>query len=545
MSFSPLYFDALTRIGPRPSKSARQPWNLNSLIEDMEHASISAALVQSILSVRYDPIYSNRELSRQLEEFDQLFPVWNLLPHGAGESPEPAELEKMLADQPVAALSIHPNTNGWDALSDSSRELFAWLEDAGRPVLMGRSEFGKYGELETLLQRFPRLPLILTDASWREQRQVLPLVRRFKNLHLCFNEFQVNYGIEDLVEFGCEDQLLFGSNAPVMSAGAHRTYVDYAEVTPEVKTKIASGNLLRLLKLSQPPHEFINPDEDVLMREARQGLPLSAPVIDMHMHILHEGLNGVGATLRMSKGGPKPTFAMLKRLGCVGGGFMSWNGTYGADAPAGNLCVTDALDAAPTGYWGLATLDPVHYSQDEMRTEMLRAYSDPRFIGMKPYVFFGVEYHSSVYDQWWEFGNERQFYAGIHRVRDGDFLEIETLAAKYPRVRWVAYHCGSDFKTAEMAVECMQRHPNVFAEITFTSVASGIIEYLVSQVGADRVLYGSDLPMRDPRQQLGWVVYSKLPVEEKIKILGANAMQVIAPCRDRLPAHSLPQPFFP
>ena len=79
--------------------------------------------------------------------------------------------------------------------------------------------------------------------------------------------------------------------------------------------------------------------------------------------------------------------------------------------------------------------------------------------------------------------------------------------------------CGSDFKTADLAIESIQKHPNVYAEITLTPVTFGIIDYLVQHAGADRVVYGSDLPMRDPRQQLGWVVYSRLPVAEKNMVL--------------------------
>jgi len=86
----------------------------------------------------------------------------------------------------------------------------------------------------------------------------------------------------------------------------------------------------------------------------------------------------------------------------------------------------------------------------------------------------------------------------------------------------------------------MQKHPNVFAEITFTAVTGGVIERMVNATSDQRVVYGSDLPMRDPRQQLGWVVFSDLPVESKIKILASNAAEIIQPCLRRLPETSVP-----
>ncbi len=218
---------------------------------------------------------------------------------------------------------------------------------------------------------------------------------------------------------------------------------------------------------------------------------------------------------------------------------MSWNGTVSGDSLAGNECVRQALDVAPKGYWGLASFDPAHYTQAELRKVIPEVYRDKRFIGMKPYVTYGIEYHHPSYDVWWRFGNRHHLYAGIHRNR-ADFLEVSTLAKKYPKVRWVVYHCGGDYAIADKAIECMREHPNVYAEVTLTSVVFGIIDYLVAHAGEDRILYGSDLPMRDPRQQLGWVIFSRLSLEQKIKVLTTNAMDVIRPCLSRLPEHNRP-----
>ena len=70
-------------------------------------------------------------------------------------------------------------------------------------------------------------------------------------------------------------------------------------------------------------------------------------------------------------------------------------------------------------------------------------------------------------------------------------------------------------------------------EITLTPSWGGIIEYLAAGAGVDRVMYGSDLPMRDPRQQLGWVVYSRLNLEDKKKVLGGNAQRLLEKVQSR------------
>lgn len=534
-----LFFDAFTRVGPRRHKHPAEAWRLDELLEEMGHCSISGALVGSTLGASYEPMHSNLELSEQLNEHPHLFPVWNVMPHQTGEFPEPPRLSDLMLHHGVRAVTLFPKTNAWDWEADHSQELLAWLMEEKILTLIDNPEFMDYREVDRFLTRYPGLPLLLTQTVWSQQRFLLPLLQKHRHLHVTFDRLQINYGIEHLASIGCEDQMLFGSFAPAMSMGAHRAFIDYADVPEKIRAKVASGNLIQLLKGQSPPELRTNPDEDDLMQAARSGRPLPVPVIDMHMHILHEGMNGAGGSYRMEKGGPKGTFDLLARLGYCGGGFMSWNGVVSGDSLGGNKCTARALDAAPKGYWGLANFDPVHYSQGELERLIPQVYEDKRFIGMKPYHIHGVEYHHSSYDIWWRYGNAHKFYALIHRTRD-DFLEVETLARKYPDVRWVVAHCGGSFAWADMAIETMRKFSNVYAEITLTPVWLGIVEYLVRLAGAERVLYGSDLPMRDPRQQLGWVVFSRLSPEEKCKVLGENALQVIAPCRSRLPDHSWP-----
>lgn len=536
------FFDAYTRIGPYGGKHPSQPWSLDHLLKELDHCSISGALVISTQSIEYDPMFGNLELCEQLEPHPHLFPVWNAIPSGFDEFPSTKEFLGLMEKHGVPAVTFSPTSNFWDFEDPAAHELTEALQQRAVPVLLRRSELENVRQLARFLERFPKLPVILTEARWSEQRTILPLMARFANLHLTFDQFQIHYGPEFFHRQGWSDRMLFGSNAPTMSAGAHRAYVDYAEIPLKARQAMAGGNLRRLLGGVGPATPRINSNEDFIMTEARHGKPLSAPLIDMHMHVLHEGLHGGGGKIRMERGGPEGVFHLLNRLGCDGGGFMSWNGTVSCDSVSGNRCTRAALDVAPRGYWGLASFDPLHYSQQELSSMIPAFYeSDPRFIGMKPYVRYGVPYDHASYDVWWEYGQQHRFYALLHRIRP-DFSEVENLAARYPEVTWVAAHCGKSYQVADMAIEAMHKYPNIYAEITLTPVTCGVIDYLVEHGRADRVLYGSDLPMRDPRQQLGWVVYSRLSVEDKKRVLALNALQVIQPCLHRLPESCQPHP---
>jgi len=535
-----LFFDAFARIGPRRYKHPAEQWRLEDVVNELDHCSISGALVASTLSVSYDAMYSNLELSDMLKPYPQLFAIWNVLPHHTGECLAPAALVAAMREHDVRAVTINPLSNGWDWRAATSEALLACLDENKILVITTAAELGGWVSLNQFLNQYRSIPVLIYGANWIEQRYLLPLLEGHKHLHISFDRFQINEGLEYLYRKGHEDQLIFASDTPTMSAGAHRCYVDYADIPEAARAKIAGGNLIRLLKGQRPPTNRVNRNEDALMSAVRDGKPLPTPVVDMHMHMLHQGLNGAGgAGYRMENGGPEGIFAMMKKIGCVGGGFMSWNGVVSNDSVAGNRLVKETLDQSPKGFWGLATFDPTHYTQQQLGAMIPQLYADGRFIGMKPYHFYGVEYHHHSYDIWWQYGDEHRLYALIHPTRQ-DLLEVDRLAAKYPHVRWVIAHAAGSYPMADMAIEVMQKYSNVFAEITLTPVPLGIIEYLVEHLGDHRILYGSDLPMRDPRQQLGWVVFSRLPLASKEKILGTNAFEVIKPCIHRLPRYNVP-----
>ncbi len=521
-----MYFDAFTKFGPRPKAHGAHPWSFEHLTAELEHCSISGALVSTTAQTQYDAQFENLRLSKKLEGQPNLFAIWNVHPHWTWEMPEPGALAAQMRANDVRAVTIYPNANGWRVGSELSKPLFEMLERTRTLTIVDWAEIDSL-DLEMLLQRHPNLPFLIRGVTWAQGRVVIPLIRNFRNAHLAFDFFQSNLALEYLVKAGHEDQLLYCSNAPIMSAGAHRFYIDYADISQTAREKVAGGNLKRLLKGQGPKEEKINKNEDFIMAEAREGKPLSPLVIDTHAHMLDEGLNGAGGAYMMLEGGPAGVRKLAQRMGVKQMGIMSWNGPVGVAADDGNRCVKEAMDAFPDFYWGLATFNPMHDSPEEMRRKMEIVYADKRFLGLKPYPQYGISYADKRYDCWWEFGNARKLYAGLHPVNWFSANEFDAICPKYPDLTVVAYHGGGSYEIADTCIAAAKKYKNFFIEITLTPVCGGVIDYLVAGAGADRVMYGSDLPMRDPRQQLGWVVYSRLNVEDKLKVLGGNAQAML------------------
>jgi uncharacterized protein len=104
---------------------------------------------------------------------------------------------------------------------------------------------------------------------------------------------------------------------------------------------------------------------------------------------------------------------------------------------------------------------------------------------------------------------------------------IGEIAGDYPRANFVAGHAGNTPLERAQAIAAAQRHPNVYLETCSTFRTPGVIEQLVAEAGADRILFGSDTPLMDPRPQLGKILTAQIKDADKRQIIGLNAQRLL------------------
>lgn len=104
---------------------------------------------------------------------------------------------------------------------------------------------------------------------------------------------------------------------------------------------------------------------------------------------------------------------------------------------------------------------------------------------------------------------------------------VGEIASRYPHANFVIGHAGNTPLARAQAIAAAQASPNVYPETCSTFRTPGVLEQLVNEAGADRVLYGSDLPLMDPRPQLGKIINAHISDAAKRLILGDNARRLL------------------
>ena len=198
------------------------------------------------------------------------------------------------------------------------------------------------------------------------------------------------------------------------------------------------------------------------------------------------------------------------------------------DGTTGNDLTAQFVARNPDRFVGFAYVSPT--MPDRMVPELERAIDTLGFPAIKLYPpYTPWPFNEEPWHPIYEFAQDRGLAIIFHTDH---FINsrpryFEDLAPAYPRVNFVSAHCGNVPEARAEAIAAARKFPNVYLETCSTYRTPGVIEELVEKGGADRVLYGSDMPLMDPRPQIGKIITARISSEAKRMALGENAARLL------------------
>ena len=130
----------------------------------------------------------------------------------------------------------------------------------------------------------------------------------------------------------------------------------------------------------------------------------------------------------------------------------------------------------------------------------------------------------------YEFASQRKLFFLVHSWLDNEPYGSQDLLAgvakDYPDIRFIMAHTGGPYGSVH-AVELAGEIPNIFLEIALSFSPARHIEFLVSEIGSERVLFGTDNPYIDPRPQIGRIFLADISHEDRLNILNVNPRRYI------------------
>lgn len=257
--------------------------------------------------------------------------------------------------------------------------------------------------------------------------------------------------------------------------------------------------------------------DDIYIQLAKTGKPIEDTlVIDSHMHLGEYYLFPVIEYQNLSL-----LVSTMDRIGVNVGVISSLPACLGGKQKEGNDFVIKAIKKYPRRFIGSIGINP-HYS-DLLRPELKRCFQ-AGMRAIKIHSKISLPYSHKNYKPVYGFADEKNLPILAHTWGKEELGCLEPRFKKYPKLKWLLAHTGSNDLTEY--VRLAKKYNNVFLEIALSSSPRGLIEYLVSEGLENKILFGSDCYFMNLAQQIGRVMFAKISLRIKEKILGKNAQKI-------------------
>lgn len=179
----------------------------------------------------------------------------------------------------------------------------------------------------------------------------------------------------------------------------------------------------------------------------------------------------------------------------------------------------------------------VHPDADDIFQELER---------IKSLGLYGIKFHSEyqnfrpdeermfpVYRKIAELGLIAVFHAGFDPLSKDEILAVPQsfarIAEKVPDLTIVAAHLGGMFLFDDVEKYIAGRYDNIYLDVSMLSryVNHEQLFRIIRMHGADKVLFGSDVPWDNPQNEIDMINSLPLTYEEKEKIFYKNAEKLL------------------
>jgi predicted TIM-barrel fold metal-dependent hydrolase len=108
--------------------------------------------------------------------------------------------------------------------------------------------------------------------------------------------------------------------------------------------------------------------------------------------------------------------------------------------------------------------------------------------------------------------------------------ECDYLMSHVPEAKLIMAHAGGQpyaHGDWNRAIMIAKKHPNLYLDTACSTVDSSFVRTCIEELGPDRVLFGTDIPLLDPWAQLAKVMEVAIDAEAKALLMGGNILRLM------------------
>ena len=517
-----IYVDINNQIGKRSNIINNNiPYSVDDFLFEHKRVGIDLSLAITSKSISYSVVVGNKEMIDIAEKQDSIQPIATLYPGIEYDINEINNYLENLYFNGIKGIYLDL-TKLFEFVPSLFNIIFDFASYYNLPIMTSWDEIPDKEKFFSLMEEHKNINLILLNLNWAFKKYVFEYMKRNEKISIGINGFNYQGMIEDVCKNFSSKRLLFASGYPFYNIGASKAMLEYADISESEKDDIAFRNAMKLFNiqgLTKKPYDLSN---DLIAKLVDSGLPLNQklkfPVIDVHTHFISEEtetVDWIGNGRSIEK-----LISVAKKLGISEIRTSAMDGLL-FDGITGNKSVDKVIKEKKFNIRGYVTTNP--YYKEDLHLALAKLHDD-HYDGVKLYPSKNwYQYDGILYEPILEKASELQKYFLLHGTPE----EAERVMKKYPNLNVLLAHSTQSYEFMDKVIKLADKYPQLYVDICCRYIVNGAIEYLVNNIGSERVLFGSDSNLLSQEAHLGWLGYSNLSFEDKKNILSNNAKKLV------------------
>ena len=505
------------------------PMGLPQLFALMERTGVEMAAVIGTRALHADAKKGNDYLFSATARDPRVIPIGVLTPNS-----NYLDAPGLVADcvkSGAAGLAVFPGDSSFPLSSLSLRKTLAVAAKSGLPLIATAIRAPGVATQLAELTRDLECPLLLADSYYGLLDELLAVLEEHAHVYVD-TSWQITPGcIELMVRHGGPNRVLFGSGAPVRPIQPALNVVLDADVDETTKRGILAGNALKLfgrhaeakrLEAESPPL----PEPRVPATRA----------IDVHGHL--GVVPAIPLTVRdvdaVDRYAARADFEYVVCSASV---------AYREDLDWGNQEMLDKIKGRPR-LLGSPVISPTHMDasikwldmclkNDRLAHVTLDPDNEGEATGSPRYMALWAEAAKRGIPVFWNSGSQdldrgvrwraklgyMPMVRGAARADIDMFLEVGRRHPELPVI--IGHGMGED------GIHIAQSTRSIYLELSGSYPERGAVRKAIDEVGADRVVYGTDLDLIIPAFVLGVYYEADMSPQEERLVMAENARRIL------------------
>lgn len=491
----------------------------------MAKNGVDRALTMSMRAIQVDAVAGNDHVMSLASADARILPVAVVDPRAVTRLD--LTIERAVAGN-AAAFAFHMTAIPCPVGSLLFSRGLERANSTGKPLIFVCNERGQLTQIaeKTASLGCPRV--LLAGVSYHHLGELLVLLEEFDHLYV-ETSWQVSPGAVELLAAAGPTRLLYGSMAPLRPMRPALNMAVDADIAPREKADILGRNALRFLDLEIDAEEPPPPLPEVA------GLP-SLPAIDLHCHI---GTMPEQPSTCIGADGMQREYERFN----IEYGVVSATSAYKDDLDAGNVEMLAAVESH-SRLRGSVVANPHHWDDSLRWLDLAVEHPDILHVTVNPSSTY-EPFHSPLWLKlfaeiarrrlpvFYNTPSQDTFRRSPEATTKGHILKVRAAPAdelamfrqldrEMPELPIVIGH-GFGLDGLELAAGSR----NIHLELCTTYPEQNVYRSALDAVGAERVVFGTDLDLISPAFVLGSLWEAELSAAEERLVLRDNALRLL------------------